>query len=110
MPGLPSRALVLLASAVLWSVAMSALQIDCASSDGGGRAGNGDDAAALPRASVTIATYNVEWLFDGVGDTHTPWRDSFDAQRHLEAIANDIVGVRWWMCGWTCGVCGCRCV
>ena len=38
---------------------------------------------STPRSSLTVATFNVEWLFDGVGDAHSPRNDPFDAQVRL---------------------------
>jgi hypothetical protein len=40
----------------------------------GGNAGLGH------RKTFSVATYNVEFLFDGVGDGSTPRSDPFDAQ------------------------------
>ena len=40
---------------------------------------------------LRIATFNAEWLFDGVGDpSHVPWADPAAGQTHLVQVAEEV--------------------
>ena len=41
--------------------------------------------------TLTLATFNAEWLFDGVDDRLAPWRGESDAARHVQRVAQAIM-------------------
>lgn len=44
------------------------------------------------KSVVRIGNFNLAWLFDGVNDpTGSPWTNPPDAQRHINAVAQQIL-------------------
>ena len=41
--------------------------------------------------TLTFATFNAEWLFDGVNDRLAPWRSESDAARHVDRVARAVM-------------------
>ena len=55
--------------------------------------GDGRDQRPDP-GRLRIATFNAEWLFDGVDDpSHVPWPDPAAAQTHLVRVAEEVAAL-----------------
>jgi preprotein translocase subunit SecG len=62
---------------------VNAFEKDCPSS-------NSENNEIFSNENLTIGTFNAMWLFDGIGDRLSPWKNASEAEVHAKLVAAQI--------------------